>query len=223
MKGFLHTFIVIGVLALITLVVYNTKTVHAPIEPIATSTVSTSTAPQIDLNTGDFLMSLYEMRTVQGITLHVWAVKEDSRCPIDVQCIWAGRVKIALNVGVTSDTSTKELEQGQSIIVENKKVTLVNVLPTQKQNHKINDDEYRFIFKIESHVTNPVVPPPHQGACYVGGCSAQLCSDQPDMVSTCEWTERYACYKDASCTRQANGTCGWTETPELMKCIDNAK
>ena len=33
-----------------------------------------------------------------------------------------------------------------------------------------------------------------QKMCYKGGCSGQLCSDQEDMISTCEWTARYACY-----------------------------
>lgn len=58
-------------------------------------------------------------------------------------------------------------------------------------------------------------------ACFVGGCSGQICSDQKDAVSTCEYSELYACYKQsfARCERQANGQCGWTETPELASCL----
>lgn len=68
----------------------------------------------------------------------------------------------------------------------------------------------------------PAEPPSSQGACYVGGCSGQLCSDQPDMMSTCEWREAYACYQDAACERQADGQCGWTESAELQACLAEA-
>ena len=62
----------------------------------------------------------------------------------------------------------------------------------------------------------------NSGPCYVGGCSSQLCTDQEGAVSTCEWTEAYACYRDATCERQSNGQCGWTQTDELQECLDNA-
>lgn len=58
-----------------------------------------------------------------------------------------------------------------------------------------------------------------QGACFVGGCSGQICSEQPGIISTCEWREEYACYQTATCERQADGACGWTETPELNSCL----
>lgn len=68
--------------------------------------------------------------------------------------------------------------------------------------------------------TTPVVNNP-SGKCYIGGCSAQLCTDQQDAVSTCEYTAIYACYKSAKCERQVNGQCGWTQTPQLAACLRN--
>ena len=55
--------------------------------------------------------------------------------------------------------------------------------------------------------------------CYVGGCSNQVCSDQEGVITTCEWQPQYACYASATCERQADGTCGWTATPELDACL----
>jgi hypothetical protein len=55
--------------------------------------------------------------------------------------------------------------------------------------------------------------------CYVGGCSAQLCGDSQNLVSTCEWREAYGCYKGAACERQANGQCGWTVSASLARCL----
>lgn len=70
---------------------------------------------------------------------------------------------------------------------------------------------------------DPEEPPPAAG-CEVGGCSGQLCLPEgSDLASTCEWREEYACYADATCEKQANGKCGWTETDELTACLEDAK
>jgi hypothetical protein len=57
------------------------------------------------------------------------------------------------------------------------------------------------------------------GGCFIGGCSSQICSDQPDAVSTCEYRSEYGCYKSARCERQTNGSCGWTQTSTLTQCL----
>jgi len=57
--------------------------------------------------------------------------------------------------------------------------------------------------------------------CYVGGCSAQICSEQEGVISTCEWKPEYACYHTATCEVQADGNCGWTQTAELQACLMN--
>lgn len=61
--------------------------------------------------------------------------------------------------------------------------------------------------------------PPIVEDCYVGGCSNQVCSETPDLVTTCEFREEYACYASATCERQLTGSCGWTVTPELTSCL----
>lgn len=59
-------------------------------------------------------------------------------------------------------------------------------------------------------------------ACVVGGCSAQLCGEKGEMdglVTTCEYRESYACYKQTKCERQTTGKCGWTDNAELAMCL----
>jgi len=68
----------------------------------------------------------------------------------------------------------------------------------------------------------PIVEPIASG-CYVGGCSSQICSDDPDVITTCEFREEYACYRTATCERQATGQCGWTPTDELNQCLREAE
>ena len=58
--------------------------------------------------------------------------------------------------------------------------------------------------------------------CAVAGCSSQLCvsADEAEgIVTTCEYRAEYACYQEASCEPQADGKCGWTQTPELQRCL----
>ncbi len=58
------------------------------------------------------------------------------------------------------------------------------------------------------------------GGCHVGGCSNQLCTDEPGAVSTCEWLAEYACYPEFGvCARQADGACNWTPTDDLSACL----
>lgn len=59
------------------------------------------------------------------------------------------------------------------------------------------------------------------GECFSGGCSGQICSDDPNVISTCEWRAEYACYQSATCERQSSGECGWTQTSELQACLAN--
>jgi hypothetical protein len=59
--------------------------------------------------------------------------------------------------------------------------------------------------------------------CYIGGCSGQICSNQPNVVSTCEWRPEYACYQHGKCERQLTGQCGWTNTVDLLRCLKDAR
>ena len=62
--------------------------------------------------------------------------------------------------------------------------------------------------------------------CVVAGCSQELCTDADDgpTASVCMVEPSYACYaKLSACKRQPDGQCGWTPTPELERCIAEAK
>ena len=43
----------------------------------------------------------------------------------------------------------------------------------------------------------------------------------PD-ASICLWRPAYSCYSSATCEPQADGSCGWTRTPELDACVRDA-
>jgi len=58
-----------------------------------------------------------------------------------------------------------------------------------------------------------------ENECVITGCSDQICADE-ETITTCEFNEEYACYENATCERQDDGTCGWSQTEELTSCLN---
>lgn len=203
-----HTYLAIFAIMVLIVLVYlgsHQRVIITPTESLPASSVTATTTA---------ILKLDEQRTFGDTLLVAWAVTEDSRCPSDVQCIQAGRVLVAVNASSTSHFSTFEMEIGKTYTTENLKITLDQVSPYPISTRKIADDEYRFTFTVAPHSPNIAT-----GRCYVGGCGGQLCTDKPDIVSTCEFRAEYACYKQAVCERQISGACGWTETPGYKMCL----
>ena len=130
----------------------------------------------------------------------------DSRCAKDVVCIWQGEISSLIDVSGGRIVSPAELRLGT-------------------ENFKIQHmDGYTFALQDAtlSSITLLVTyqkPPTTSGGCFVGGCSGQLCSDDQDVRSTCEYKKEYACYQSATCERQSSGKCGWTQTTSLKACL----
>jgi hypothetical protein len=83
-----------------------------------------------------------------------------------------------------------------------------------------HDDEIRILVRFDEKGQVTAT-----GGCRPTGCSGQVCAAE-DMVTTCEFRPEYECYKDAGvrCERQSNGDCGWTQTVDLIACLnDNAE
>lgn len=72
--------------------------------------------------------------------------------------------------------------------------------------------------------SSPTIPPASDQSCIRAGCGNELCVDathSDGIVSFCIYRPEYACYKNARCERQTNGTCGWTQSEELQACLAN--
>jgi len=88
-----------------------------------------------------------------GETVHVGrlvaeprSVEEDSRCPIDVQCIQAGRVVVNTRLNGDGWTETVPLTLGEAYATHGTTVTVVSVRPDKYSARDIPRAEYRFIF-----------------------------------------------------------------------------
>ncbi len=86
--------------------------------------------------------------TVLGETITPKKVLDDSRCPSDVQCIWAGTVRVEGTVlgGMGEGQLTFELDKESTTEVNS--IKLVDVKPYPLSTHDIADSEYIFTFEV---------------------------------------------------------------------------
>ncbi len=132
----------------------------------------------------------------------------DSRCKPNVVCVWAGELSPLFSVsgGSVGDTA-KQIQLGTS---------------TAKQ---VATNGYVFTLNdaTDTSATITITKQVAADNCHIGGCSSEICSDKADMVSSCIYKSEYSCYKMATCAKQKDGQCGWTQTPELTACLNNSK
>jgi len=95
-----------------------------------------------------------------GITF--WNMKQDSRCPQGVVCVWAGEVRVEITFqenGVLRppilELTTTPNDPKHTIAVENYHVELVNVEPPNVVGKPIARDEYAATFRVTREVVTP--------------------------------------------------------------------
>ena len=90
----------------------------------------------------------------EGIGVTFVSVTEDSRCPSDVECIWAGRVSIAVEISSSSDDSHLELTlgggQSSAKTFGNYSIMLVNVQPYPVSTEEISPSDYVATLVVDS-------------------------------------------------------------------------
>lgn len=194
----------------------------------ATSTIDfATTTPSIFPNTptsSTFTLKLNQNIKMLNTTIMPWAVLEDSRCATGVQCIQAGRVVAGVSIKSPTRDLSLEMKPGDKVYADGFNLTLLDVSPYPIAGAKTTDDQYRFVFKVDilpEAISKPSSSPRISPRCYVGGCSGQVCSSNPNAISTCEYKEEYKCFAYAKCEKQTNGQCGWTSTPEQKQCLAN--
>jgi hypothetical protein len=90
--------------------------------------------------------------SVTGTDLQVRfvAVTEDSRCPRDTTCVWAGEVKVQLEIAEGSQKSSQvELREGEHAAAGAYRVTLVRVEPQPVSTARIAPQDYRATLKLD--------------------------------------------------------------------------
>ena len=101
--------------------------------------------PPLATSTATSTLAIGESATINGLAVSVLGLAEDSRCPIDVQCIQAGTVRV--NVSVDSYKGALTLTLGEPQVVQNEIIMLVSVTPKEKRSTQtVSPGDYRFTF-----------------------------------------------------------------------------
>lgn len=97
-------------------------------------------------------ISIGSQTTINGTTIGVLELLEDSRCPVDVQCIQAGTVRVRASIDSYNKDFTFTLLKSQ--VVGNVTITLASVVPAQKNSKQtVQLSDYRFTFTVVPVVT----------------------------------------------------------------------
>lgn len=83
-----------------------------------------------------------------GIYITPIQVVSDSRCPIDVQCIWAGEILIKVELKKGDVVREVELKEGGSVIFEDREISLMSVIPEKNTKNPTPQEDYQFIFNV---------------------------------------------------------------------------
>lgn len=104
----------------------------------------------------DFTVPLGEARWIEDLVVAFSAVEDDSRCPVDVQCIQAGWVTVRLQVGDELGVLLRlpgDASVPNAAVVGSYIITLVNVDPAPKSNEPQENRAYTAILRVEVHDT----------------------------------------------------------------------
>ncbi len=105
--------------------------------------VTTPISPQ------ELTLSLDQKGSTLGLGITPIALVEDSRCPSDVVCIWAGTVKVRTSLESSLGKVDQIFELNKPVTTDGIDITLINVLPGTLANETIATSSYHFVFRFE--------------------------------------------------------------------------
>lgn len=86
-----------------------------------------------------------QVARINGLNVRPISLVEDSRCPIHVQCVWAGRVRILAEIG----REQREMTLGEPVTIGDGRLTLVSVEPAKVAGASVDARSYRFTFQFK--------------------------------------------------------------------------
>jgi hypothetical protein len=130
---------------------------------VASAACAGSTEPEVELANsaldaeGSLVMAVGDHVRVRGTTLWVTflGLESDSRCPVDVTCVWAGDAEVELALVVGTGPSVPSVlhwntQMGPASAEAGPyRVSLVAIEPVARSDRVIREDEYRVRLTVE--------------------------------------------------------------------------
>lgn len=116
--------------------------------PFALAACATIPAPSPEPSEdGIARAGLNERAYVDGPYVTPLAVLEDSRCPMNARCVWAGRTRLTVKIDLGSRSETREISSEAPIQVADGTLSLVEVQPDLMAGEQTGPQKpYRFGF-----------------------------------------------------------------------------
>jgi len=121
---------------------------HAVLLLTATAACDSSTPADVTLG-AEFTLAPGQSAVAgdDGLRVTFVSVTEDSRCPKDALCVWAGRVVVEVAAGSAGEK--RSLEPDDTVSVEGYRLMLVRVEPYPASDAPIGPSQYRATFVVD--------------------------------------------------------------------------
>jgi hypothetical protein len=123
----------------------------AAILPLSACAVVPNAGPIVDspheIAQQGTLVPLLQPVQVGSVVATPMRVTEDSRCPMNARCVWAGRTVVETRIDGPGWRQTQPLTLGEPHTVRGVTITLVSVQPEKQTDKQITSAEYRFAFE----------------------------------------------------------------------------
>jgi hypothetical protein len=96
------------------------------------------------------IAALGEVARVGGLHIRPLRVIEDSRCPANANCVWAGRLVLRARVETPGRGETRDLTLGVPIDLDVGRLTLVAAEPNRVAGREADPSVYRFTFSVDA-------------------------------------------------------------------------
>ena len=98
----------------------------------------------------DITLGVGEKVQTEGLSITLNSLVQDSRCPIDVQCIQAGAVNTNVTLTDSTHTVTKNFpSDGVPETFGDYKISIINIAPPRMSGREVAQNEYKITFHIE--------------------------------------------------------------------------
>jgi hypothetical protein len=119
---------------------------HPAIAALLSLALTGCVTPQVNED-GSTEARLGQRVDLGGPRVTVLKVLEDSRCPMEARCVWAGQVRAEVRIELGSGTSVRELVSNTPLPVADGSLELTGVMPPTSTQRKIAPRDYRFALK----------------------------------------------------------------------------
>lgn len=95
---------------------------------------------------------LGQVGLVDGLRVRPLRIVEDSRCPINAVCVWAGRLVVRTEVSGGAWRQTRDLELGKPQHIADGQLTLIGAEPSKVAGSDADPRSYRFTFDFQGGI-----------------------------------------------------------------------